>query len=231
MRLILLALVAVAYFGGARAEPADPTISVTGLGRVAVAPDMATVRLGVVTEALGAREAIDDNSRAMDGVMARLSELGLEPRDVQTADYSVQPRWNRTEAGTTAEIAGFVARNILSIRVRDLDRLGEVLDAVTRDGANAFEMVQFGLADPGPVEDQARRAAVKDARARAVLYADAAGVTLGPLLRLSEAGGARPPQPMARAEMAMASDAVPIAPGELTVTASVSLVYAIDGAD
>ena len=228
MKLLLTLFAALAFSTAGVAETA--TITVQGEGRVAVVPDMATVRLGVLTEAPGAREAIDSNSRAMDGVMERLSGLGIEPRDLQTSGFSVQPRWNRTETGQTSEIAAFVARNMLIVRVRDLDRLGEVLDAVARDGANAFEGLQFGLSRPGPHEAQARRRAVTDARQKAALYADAAGVALGPLVKLTEAGSARPPMPMARAEMAMASDAVPVAPGELTVSAGVTLVYEI-GAD
>ena len=116
---------------------------------------------------------------------------------------------------------------MLMVRVRDLSILGEVLDAVARDGANSFEGLTFGLADPAAAGDAARRAAVADARRKAALYAEAAGVALGPLLSFAESGGAPVPQMMARAEMAMASDAVPVAPGELTLTQRVTLTYAL----
>ncbi|MEM0948229.1 MAG: SIMPL domain-containing protein [Pseudomonadota bacterium] len=231
MRFFLMVITLLAMTSLSAANPAMPQMTVSGEGRVTVEPDMATVRLGVVTEARGARQAIDENSRAMADVLERLAGLGIEARDLQTADFSVQPRWSRTETGGRSQIEGFSARNLLVVRVRDLARLGDVLDAVASDGANAFDAIQFGLSDPAPLHAKARRAAVDDAKAKAELYADAAGVALGPLISLSEAGGTRPPMPVARAEMAMASDAVPVAAGELTVSARVTLVYEMGPAE
>lgn len=204
-------------------------ITVTGEGVVDARPDMATIRLGVTTEARGAREAIDDNSKAMAGVLARLDGLGIAERDMQTANFSVQPRWSRGSysSGEGQKIEGFVAYNMLVVRVRDLDRLGEVLDAVTRDGANTFDGLRFGLQDPGPTDDEARRLAAQDGKRKAELYAEAAGVTLGPLVRIDEQGAGGGPGPMMMAEARMASDAVPVAAGEVTVTAQVRMIYEI----
>ncbi|MBT8475750.1 MAG: SIMPL domain-containing protein [Alphaproteobacteria bacterium] len=231
MRHVIATIVIVLGLGWGlpgHAQDLPGRISVSGEGRVEAVPDMATVRLGVTTQAPGAREAIDDNSRAMAAVLDRLAGLGVAERDIQTQGFSVSPRWeNRSNA--PARIAGFVAQNRVAIRVRDLDALGGILDAVARDGANSFDGLSFGLQEPGPVQDAARRAAVADARARAALYAEAAGVELGRLLSLGDVGaGPQPgPMPMARAEMAMVSDAVPMAAGELSITAQVLMVFEI----
>lgn len=228
---IVAVLVVLCAAGGAQADDDDALprlMTVTGQGAVEMVPDMATVRLGVMTEARGAREAIDDNSRAMAGVLERLKGLGVADRDLQTSEFSVHPRWNRVSGDQAPEVIGFVARNLLSVRVRDLARLGEVLDAVARDGANQFEGLAFGLQNPDPVEDAAREAAVAEARRKAQLYAAAAGVALGPLQSLSESGGVVAPMPMARAEMSMVSEEVPMAAGEVSVSARVTLTYVIE---
>ncbi|MEM9342919.1 MAG: SIMPL domain-containing protein [Pseudomonadota bacterium] len=213
---------------GAAAQEAERHITVTGEGVVDARPDMATIRMGVTTEAKGAREAIDDNSRAMAGVLSRLEGLGLEERDLQTAEFSVQPKWGKSSYSSgAAEIDGFIVRNILIVRVRDLERLGEVLDAVTRDGANSFDGLRFGLQNPGPSDDEARRLAAMDGKRKAQLYAEAAGVALGPLVRIDEQGGRGPgPVMMAEARMAV-SEAVPVAAGEVSVSARVLMIYEI----
>lgn len=227
-RLFGVFAVAIALATGpAVAQDAPSTITVTGEGQVEAAPDMATIQLGVTTQGRAAREAIDANSRAMAAVLDRIEAAGIAERDVQTQGFSVNPRWEN-RANEAPRIAGFVARNQVMVRVRDLDALGPLLDAVTRDGANTFDGLSFGLQDPGPAQDAARRAAVAEARRKAELYADAAGVTLGPLLTLDEGGAAPRPMPMARAEMSLAMDSVPVAGGEVGVGAFVRLVYAIE---
>lgn len=214
----------------AAAEEIERRLTVTGEGRVEAAPDMATISLGVTAEARTAAEAIRANSAAMQAVFARLQDAGIAERDLQTSNFSVNPRWERTTTTNAApRIAGFVAQNMLTVRVRDLATLGGTLDAVAQDGANAFSGLSFGLQNPEPLQDAARAAAVADARRKATLLAEAAGVTLGPLLMIDEAdGGGRPTLMVAEARMA-AADAVPVAAGELTMTARVRLVYAIGG--
>ncbi len=214
----------------AAAEEAERRLTVTGEGRVEAVPDMATIRLGVTAEARTAAEAIRANSRSMTTVLERLKAAGIEDRDLQTSNFNVSPRWERS--GSTNEaprIVGFVAQNMLSVRIRDLSILGETLDAVARDGANNFSGLSFGLQDPEPARDAARAAAVAETRRKALLLAEAAGVTLGSILTIDEAdGGNRPPVMMEMAEMRMAaSDAVSVAPGELTMSARVRLVYEI----
>lgn len=199
-------------------------ITVTGIGQVAAAPDMATIRLGVVEEAASAAEAMRAASAASAAILAEVEAAGIAARDVQTSDLSMGPVWGDGGPGQP-RIVAFEARNTLMVRVRDLSALGGVLDAVLEAGANRFEGLSFSLQDPEPVADEARRRAVDDAARKAALYAGAAGVTLGPILEISESGAARP-QPM---EMAMArlADAMPIAEGEVSTEAHVTIVWAI----
>jgi uncharacterized protein YggE len=230
MRRFLIALAAgLCLTGPALAESPDRLITVTGEGRAEAVPDMATVSLGVTSEARTAAEALARNSAAMTQVLGQIAAAGIAPRDVQTSGLSLSPRWdNARSTGGPPRIVGYVVSNRVSVRVRELDGLGGLLDRLTSEGANSFGGVSFGLSEPGPIEDAARQAAVADARRKAELFAKAAGVTLGPLLSLQEAGGVSPPMPMERMEMAMTADiAVPVAAGEVSLLAQVTLVYAI----
>ncbi len=219
------AMLAVMAAGAARADDPVPQIVVSGEGRVEARPDMATVSLGVTTEAETAAEALDENSTRMAEVLAQLREAGIEERDLQTSGLSLGPRWDYGGGTRQPRLIGFTATNSLSVRVRDLDTLGGILDRSVRDGANTFNGLTFGLIEPQPVLDEARRRAVADARRKAELYAEAAGVTLGPILTLTESGGIAPPQPMMRMAAAEMSDAVPIAQGEVNITANVSITW------
>lgn len=216
------------FFAGA--EGHERRLTVTGTGSIEVAPDMATIRLGVSSEALGAREAIDDNTRAMAGVLERLRAAEIEDRDIQTSNFSVSPRYDyNRQSGEAPKITGFIAQNMVTVRVRDLDRLGGILDEVARDGANSFNGLSFGLQDRGPVEDAAREAATAEARRKAELYAVAAGFTLGDVMTFSEGDDYVRVEPMMMEQsMRASSDAVPVAAGELTVSARVTIVYAIE---
>lgn len=204
----------------------DAHITVTGEGRVDARPDLATITLGVTTEGTTAAEAMGANSTEVQAVLDRLKAAGIEARDLQTTGLSLNPNWTQTE-GQSPSIDGYVASNMLTVRVRALDGLGGVLDAAVADGANTLNGVTFDLADPEPMLDEARKLAVADALARARLLAEAAGVTLGDIVSITEGGGMEPPRPMYRME---AASAVPVAEGEVSRSASVTLVFAIDAA-
>ena len=202
-------------------------ITVTGEGRVDAAPDMALITLGVTHQADAARDAMAATSDAVARILTRLDQLGLAARDVQTRRITLNPVWanERYDSDKPPKIVGFTAANTVAIRVRALDQLGEVLDAVVADGANTFNGLQFLIADPDPLMDEARKRAVADAMARAALLAEAAGVTLGPVRSIDEHGGGGGPVMM---EMAAArSGGVPIASGEVSLTASVTMVFDI----
>jgi len=225
-------LLAAAFASGAavaddRTMP-TPQIVVTGEGRVEVAPDMATITLGAQAEALNAAEALAATSAATARILAQLSEAGIEPRDIQTANLSLSPRYDHARSGTgPMRLLGYLASNTIRVRVRDLDALGARLDAAVAAGGNRFDGLAFGLQDPEPVTDEARRRAVVDARRKAELYAEAAGVTLGPVLTITDQGSFGAPQPRMRAEMMMADAAVPVAAGEIEIGASVVVTYGL----
>jgi len=206
------------------AETGTGRITVTGQGLADAAPDMATLTLGVTQRAKQPRAAMDRVSDAVAGILARLTRAGIAPRDIQTRRLTLNPERSNRESGT-AGFSGYAATNMVVVRVRDLDLLGQILDSVLTDGANVFNGLQFSVQDPAPLLERARREAVSDALARAALYAEAAGVTLGPVLEISEQGGNSRPVQM---EMASArAVGVPVAPGEVTISASVTMVFAI----
>lgn len=225
MRLFhtLILTTALACSGPALSETAQ--ITVTGEASLPVQPDVATLSLGVTTQAVTATEAMAANSAALATVMQRLRAAGIAEADLQTSNLTLNPNWVGYDSGSTPRIAGYTASNLLSVRVRALETLGSVLDAAVTDGANTLNGLTFELANPKPKLDEARRAAVADAMARARLLVEAAGATLGPVQSISEGGGYVNPQPMFR-QMAEASD-VPVAGGEIGVTASVTMVFAI----
>lgn len=205
------------------------TLSVSGEGRAEAVPDMATVTLGMTAEAPTAAEALRETSAAIAAALAVLDGAGIAAGDRQTTGLSLQPVWDHGRAtNRPPRIIGYRASNGLAVRVRDLARLGELLDAVVADGANQLAGLTFSLSDPVPAMDEARRNAVADARRKAELYAEAADVTLGPLLRLSETGTVTPRPMQMRGDMMLAeAAAVPIAEGEVSLRASVDLVFEI----
>lgn len=231
MRLLSIAAALVIAGAAAAQTPVERSarqITVTGEGSVEARPDLATLVLGVVTEAETAGEALAANNRGMAAVMARLEAAGIAPRDLQTSLLNLSPRWREPRDGLSRPVIdGFVASNALTVRVRDLPALGDVLGAAVADGANSFDGLSFGLAEPGPVEDAARREAVADAERKARILAEAAGATLGPVLSISEP--AEFVGPMMMEQAAFARDAsVPIAPGEVSLRARVTIAWEIE---
>jgi len=229
MRFIFFVFLMVITPGILSAQSSLRQLTLTGKGSVFVAPDMATVSLGVSSLNKKASDAMRANSAAMGKVFNRLKAAGIEPRDIQTSQLSLNPRWSRSSNNNTPpRIIGYQATNTVTVRVRKLDQVGGVLDALTQVGANRINSISFGIQTPRPHQDEARRRAVKDARAKADLYAKAAGVELGRIISISENSTRVQPRPIARMEMAaMAADAVPVAGGELSLHASVTLVFEI----
>ena len=201
------------------------TISVTGTATVNVVPDLATLSLGVTTSADTAATAMKANSAAVTAVIARLKAAGIADRDMQTSNLSLNPNWVLDASGTTSVIKGYVASNMLTVQIKALDTTGSVLDAAIADGANTLNGLTFGLQNDRPKQDEARKAAVADALARGKLLAEAAGATLGPILSISEVEGLQPgPQPMFKSSDSMA---VPVAAGEVGVSAAVTITWAL----
>ncbi|MFT5005128.1 MAG: hypothetical protein ACI861_000412 [Paracoccaceae bacterium] len=203
-------------------------LTIVGTAQVATQPDMAKISVGVEVEADTAENALKLNSMHMHDVFAVLRAEKIADRDIQTSQFSLHPQWHsqNSSTGKPPKIVGFVATNVVTIRVRDLDMLGKVLDGLTKSGANRIQGIEFGVVDPTPILDEARKLAVHEAQRKAALYADAAGVQLGAILSISE-GRAASPQPNFRAA-AMMADSVPIAQGELVISATVTINFSIE---
>lgn len=226
--LPVAALVAAALVTALPARAADPaiaTITVTGEALVERAPDMATISIGVTSIEETAAAALTANSEAMRGVIERLKTAGIAEKDIQTSGLSVNPNWTGYDSSSSGgpSISGYTASNIVTVDILALDGLGTVLDAAVTDGANTLNGVSFGLVDPRPVLDEARKAAVTDARAKAELLALAAGVKLGDLVSISEGGSSGAPVPMFKADAVAAS--VPVQGGEVSYSASVTVTW------
>lgn len=211
------------------AEDDARRITVTGIGRVDAAPDLATISLGVTSDAVTAAAAMAATNSAAALVLAQLEKSGIAPRDMQTSGLNLQPRWdNRAyENGQQPTVVGFVASNMITVRVRALDSLGTVLDAVVQDGANMFQGLSFGLQEPEPAMDEARKRAIADALRKAALFAAAAKVPLGDVMSIDEQGGYAQPKMMMEASMMRDSGGVPVAQGEVSVEANVTVVFAL----
>ncbi|MDS9467549.1 SIMPL domain-containing protein [Paracoccus sp. MBLB3053] len=200
-------------------------LTVTGQGSSSAQPDMARITLGVSTEAETAAEAMTQNSTQQQAVLEALKAEGIEDRDIQTAGLNLSPRMEYNN-GQPPKMVGYVAQNTVHVRVRDLAGLGGILDKLVSTGANEISGISFGREDMAEAQDKARAEAVADARHRAELMAQAAGMKLGNLRALSDSPIAEGPRPM----MAMRAEAkgdspVPIAAGELEVTAQVTAIF------
>lgn len=219
--------------GGERpfCHPAMSRLTVNGTGESRVAPDMASIQMGVTTQAASAAEAMRLNSTQQAAVIEALTGAGIEQGDIQTSGLSLNPVMDYGE-GRAPAVTGYQASNMVTVRVRDVPRLGEVLDTIVSAGANEINGITFLRDDNANAQDDARRAAVEDARHKAGVLAEAAGLTLGPVLVLRDSVVAEGPRPMMmEARAAADSAAVPIAAGEIATTATVEMQFALTGQD
>jgi len=211
------------------ASTPPPRIVVAGEGEAAVVPDIAWINLSVMREGDTARAALDKANEAIAGVIAALKQTGIEDRDLQTSGLSIDPRYvypQNNDGNQQPRIAGYQATNSLTVRVRDLARLGEVIDRAVTLGVNQGGGITFGNDDPKTVLAEARREAVADATARARTLAEAAGVKLGRVVEIAESGPAEPPVPMPKVMRMEAADAsVPIEAGENTYRVQVRVTF------
>lgn len=207
------------------------TISVSGQGRVSAPPDMATIQTGVVTEAETAADALAANNAAMEKLMDVLSEHHVARKDIQTSQFSVSPVYRHDpKRQRPPEVVGYRVQNQVRVHVRNLPELGRVLDALVKAGSNQVSGVSFGVDDPTGILNQARSRAVADARSRAGVYAQAAGVEVGRVRTISEQTPGTP-RPMEFRMAAAEGAGVPVATGELEFTASVHVVFELKDGD
>lgn len=204
--------------------PGMRQVSVTGHGEVKARPDTATVQIGVETEAPSAKEALAQNTTQAQALQQKLAELGVAEKDLQTSNFSISP----TYGADGRQVSGYRVSNTLTVTIRNLDTAGALLDQVVQAGANSIYGISFSVADPQKLLEQARQAAVADAKARAGQLASAGGASVGDLLVISENVSA-PPFPMPMMDRAAAEGAanVPVQAGEQSLSVDVQATFAL----
>lgn len=209
-----------------RTEPETGTIVVGGTGRVSVEPDLADLRLGVSVTRPTVDAARAVAADTMDAILAAVAEAGLDRRDVRTTLLSVQPRYDYRE-NRQPVLTGYELANVVEVTVRDLARLGDVVDGTLRAGATSMDGLSFRVADPAPAEREARLRAMAAARARAEVLAEAAGLVIVGVSDIVEGGIASPPEPRYKAARMMVSEdaSTPVESGSLEIAVSVTVTY------
>lgn len=204
-----------------------PSIDVSATGSVSATPDRATVSAGVVSEGKTAREAMIANATLMTRVFEQLEAAGIEKNNIQTSQLSLQPRYDYRDRRAPT-ITGYEARNTVTAKSEDLETVGAMLDALVRAGVNTINGVEFSVEDPEAALSKARAQAIKDAKEKALSMANAAGVSLGPLLSLNENNFNANPMPRMMMSARMESDvSTPIAAGQQSMSVTVNMRYAI----
>jgi uncharacterized protein len=207
------------------APPLPPArFIVTGSGSVTVPPDYAEIASGVTTQAKTAKEASDANAKAMAALNAALKTDGIAADDIQTLRFSVSPVYGPPQPNGPPKVVGFSVANELAIKVRQVGKVGEILDSLIQAGATDSGSVQFLHSNISLMLDQARRAALADAQRKAELYAQGAGIHLGRMAWLTEVPGYTPPTPMAGRAYAAAT-ATPISAGTDTLNVEITVGF------
>lgn len=205
--------------------PPEPVVVVSGEGVVKSPPDRAWVTVATESRSKNPKEAQSQNATTMTAVQQKLAGLGIAKDAIRTLSYDLQLESDWVNGRQVPR--GYVARNLIEVRLDDLARVGEVIDAAVTGGANAIHSVRFDLKDRESLERQALRRATADARQRAEAAAAGAGATIGRVIRIEEPGRSVYPQPvpmtMARAAMADERAQTPVIPGEIEIRASVVL--------
>lgn len=212
----------------AQEQRAGRWVSVAGHGSVEAPPDSAQITTGVVTEGATAREALTANNAAMRKVIDGLKAAGIDAKDIQTQQFQISPRYRDYKGRGAQQIEAYVVRNQVDVKVREIAKLGDILDQVVTLGANQASSINFIVSDAEKRKDEARRLAVQNATHRARLLAESAGAKLGPVITISEeVMGPRPPRPMV-ARSSMSAESVPIEGGSETLSVRVEMSFALE---
>lgn len=229
-----LAVAAGAATGAAaQAAPAvlqtGTLLTLTAEGQTTRTPDVAEVSTGVVTTAPTAAAAMRDNAARMNAVVDAVKKAGVADRDIQTSGLNLSPQY-RYENNQPPVLTGYQASNTVSLRIRNIADTGKLLDALVAVGANQINGPNFVVDKPEAALNEARVAAVKTGRARADLYAGAAGLKVKRIVSITEAGGFDPgPRPMMmKAAMEAAPAASPVAPGEVALNVNVTMTFELE---
>jgi uncharacterized protein YggE len=226
----VLLVLGVAGMSSAQDEKREPnSIFVTGNGVVRADPDVAYVRLGVSSRARTAKEAQAQTNAAIAKLYAALDRLGIDRKDVQTSQLTLQAFYDNPKPGERPQIAGYEAENIVTVRLTDFAKIGPVIDAGVESGVNNMQGVSFGIVDDTRARMEALAKATREAREKAEVIARTLGVRLGAVLMANEGGVYIPPMPQydARGMAAEMKAGAIVSPGQMDVNASVTVRFAI----
>jgi uncharacterized protein YggE len=229
--ILVVALVAIAGAlmvrpAVAQSEAAIPDrrhITVVGHGEAEGRPDTASVQIGVTTEATTAQEALAQNNAQAQAIHAKLRELEIDPKDIQTSNFSIVPTYDKEGR----EVTSYRVSNTVTVTIHNLDQAGTLLDQVVQAGANRINGISFRVSDLAALQEQARASAMQNAHAKATQFAQAVGATLGPALVITENVGGQPPVPL-MTEVAGKGGGVPIEPGQQQTSVAVQVTYALE---
>ena len=235
-RVLAIALAAGTAMTAASAQTPNPAtpmttndgtlLSVSAEATSKRVPDVATISTGVVTRGADSNAAMRENADQMAKVLAALKGAGIPERDIRTTGVNLNPQYQYAE-NQPPKITGYEARNTVSVKVRDLGKLGKIMDTLVAEGANELNGPSFEVDKPDEAYDEARRAALEKAQARAEMYAKALNLRVRRIVSIDEtSGGFRPPVPMMRAMAMEAKGAdTAISPGESSLGVSLNIVF------
>ncbi|MEQ1672180.1 MAG: SIMPL domain-containing protein [Hyphomicrobium sp.] len=225
--LAAAALIMGAAFSPLQAEEKlmERTVTVSASGSVSAVPDEATIQTGVSNEAKTARDAMSKNTGAMKKVITELQTQGVEPKDIQTTQFNIEPVYVYPKEGQPPVVTGYRVNNMVSVRVRDLDKLGGVLDQLVTAGANQMHGISFGVSKAETLKDEARKEAMGNALRRAKLLAAAGGAEVGDVVQISEEVGYAGPRPVVFAKRAAMAEAAPVERGEQELETRVTVTW------
>jgi hypothetical protein len=237
MRKTILLLAAILVLGAVLAACGPSTVTlqqqaplrlvtVTGTGMVSLAPDIAYIYIGVHTQNASASQAVAENNAQAQAVMTTIKGFGVEDKDIKTTNFSIYPQQQYDTAGKLTGVL-YVVDNTVYVTVRDLSKLGDLLDATVQSGANNINSIQFDVADKTEALSQARQAAVENARKQADELTAATGVKLGDVQTISYADSTPPVMLQFAKADTLAASSVPVSSGSLQITTTVTIVYAI----
>lgn len=221
----LAALVLIASPLYAEDKAMDRLITVSASGFAHAEPDRARISAGVAAEAGTAEAALAENSARMQKMVAGLKEAGIDAKDIQTSNFSVEPRYTNPRDATPSKIDGYRVSNQVSVLVRDVAAVGPLVDKLTALGANQIYGLAFEVSKAETLKDEARKDAVANARRRAELLAAAAGAAVGEVVTIAEDVQYVGPRPMAMARAAAHAEAAPIEAGTETLEARVTVTW------
>lgn len=226
---VALALATTGFLGAAGAEEAasspPATLIVSGEAETTLTPDRASIVAGVATTGDSARDATTENAEQVSRMIAALKEAGIDAADIQTVQFRIDPRYKPQQSSVEPAIAGYEVVNEVAVTIRDIARTGAVLDTLVSAGANRMGQIRFLVGDLDRKLDGARIEAVKDARRKAGLYAEGAGLRLGRILSIAEPGTAAPRPPVPFAAARLEARAIPIEAGSQSTSTRVTVVF------